>query len=324
MLAQTFPAMWLSGHDLKWQGSDYVRWSPDTCYNPDESAIPPECSDPDWQVTDISDSMKDVTRLYDKSLLCSECFIQMWRQRLMSPLLPKGEHTEYLLKQYDAIQSYCSKSLAVTTYGTTLSVATPTATADSTIAMSSTASASSASASCLGQLIQPFDKYYRSCFEISDTYNVSTGAIVAATGDQSCQFDSPICLPLPCEIDIVWGNPSCQALATRYSTESNNITLTQFMSWNPTILGSCGFVNHVQRVCKRFGHSPPGGQFTATAVIYAPTAVGSYYSIVSTVNVEVLGNKTGVGTQFGDCCSTSGYCGSTAEYCGAGNCYSGA
>ena len=174
--------------------------------------------------------MKDVTRLYEKSLvrkfilllvlrarlsltwtqqLCSECFIKMWRQRLMSPLLPKGEHTEYLLKQYDAIQSNCSTSLAVTTYGTTLSVATATATvADSTnVAASSTASASPASTSCLGQLIQPFDKY-QSCFTISDTYNVSTGAIVAATGDQSCEFYSPICLPLPCEIDVVWDHPS--------------------------------------------------------------------------------------------------------------------
>lgn len=133
----------------------------------------------------------------------------MWRQRLMSPLLPQGEQTDYILKQYDAIQSNCSTSLAVTTYGTTLSVATAAATvADSTTATTtSTNTASIDSTSCLGQLIQPFDNY-RSCFNISDTYNVSTGAIVAATGDQSCEFSSPICLPLPCEIDIVWDHPS--------------------------------------------------------------------------------------------------------------------
>lgn len=127
----------------------------------------------------------------------------------MSPLLPNGEQTDYLLKQYDAIQSNCSTSLPVTTYGTTLSVATATATVSKSTALvtSSTSSASATSTSCLGQLIQPFDKY-RSCFNISDTYNVSTGAIIAATGDQGCEFHSPICLPFPCEIDVVWDHPS--------------------------------------------------------------------------------------------------------------------
>jgi hypothetical protein len=126
----------------------------------------------------------------------------------MSPLLPKDDHTDYLLKQYDAIQSNCSTSLPVTTYGTTLSLATATATASgSTAAMSTTATASPASVPCFGQLVQPFDRY-RSCFNISDTYNVSTGAIVAATGEIDCEFYSPICLPFPCEIDVVWDNPS--------------------------------------------------------------------------------------------------------------------
>lgn len=36
------------------------------------------------------------------------------------------------------------------------------------------------------------------------------------------------------------------------------------------------------------------------------------------------GNKTCTGTQFGSCCSTSGYCGSTNYYCSPPNCYSGA
>ncbi len=36
------------------------------------------------------------------------------------------------------------------------------------------------------------------------------------------------------------------------------------------------------------------------------------------------GNKTCTGTQFGRCCSTSGYCGSTSDFCAVKNCYSGA
>jgi hypothetical protein len=36
------------------------------------------------------------------------------------------------------------------------------------------------------------------------------------------------------------------------------------------------------------------------------------------------GDKTCTGTQFGVCCSTSGFCGNSTEYCGVGNCYDGA
>lgn len=36
------------------------------------------------------------------------------------------------------------------------------------------------------------------------------------------------------------------------------------------------------------------------------------------------GNKTCTGTQFGTCCSVSGFCGSTSDYCAGSNCYSGA
>ncbi|KAK9418922.1 putative LysM domain-containing protein [Seiridium unicorne] len=36
------------------------------------------------------------------------------------------------------------------------------------------------------------------------------------------------------------------------------------------------------------------------------------------------GNKTCTGTQFGTCCSKSGFCGSTSDYCAGPNCYSGA
>jgi len=36
------------------------------------------------------------------------------------------------------------------------------------------------------------------------------------------------------------------------------------------------------------------------------------------------GNKTCTGTQFGACCSQSGYCGDSDDYCKGSNCYSGA
>jgi hypothetical protein len=39
--------------------------------------------------------------------------------------------------------------------------------------------------------------------------------------------------------------------------------------------------------------SPPGGQFTATAVIYAPTAASSYYSTGMYSWLSILGNSWG-------------------------------
>lgn len=190
----------------------------------------------------------------------------------MSPLLPDGAHTQYLLDQYQNIQRNCSTTLPVTTYGTTLLVTATTTVTASTPAGTVTATATSTT--CMGQLVQPFDTY-RPCFNISDTYNVSTGAVVRATNNEFCEYDSPICLPPPCEIDTVWYNPTwlvwflppkekdtwrafadegvSEELAQKYSTASNNITLTQFLTWNANILGSCGFLNDAQRICKRSG-----------------------------------------------------------------------
>ncbi|KAJ1704780.1 hypothetical protein NYO67_13065, partial [Aspergillus flavus] len=97
---------------------------------------------------------------------------------------------------------------------------------------------------------------------------------VDATQNQDCRFDSPLCLPKPCEIDTVWGKTTCEELAARYSTEELPISETQFLSWNPNILGACSWVHNSQRVCK----GPPGGFFKASGVIYAPTTAGSYYT----------------------------------------------
>ena len=116
----------------------------------------------------------------------------------MSALLPSGEYTNYLLDQYSRIQEYCSTKLPVTTYETTLFASTRTT------SVSATVTPVPSPTSCSGQLIQPPDSWM-SCRDISDMYNVSTGTVVDATQNQDCRFDSPLCLPKPCEIDTVWG-----------------------------------------------------------------------------------------------------------------------
>ncbi|KAL4801183.1 hypothetical protein BDV18DRAFT_149844 [Aspergillus unguis] len=399
-MAKSIPTEWLQGHDLvclqdsasnwcyaesrEWQGSDYIRYSPWACLNEDESAMPPECNDPGFSTALITPDMKDITRLYDKELLCSECFMKIWRQRLMATSLPKDEFTDYLLEQYESIQELCSVSLPVSTYTSTLFIqATP---APSTTTATSVPTSTSA---CQGQLVDPDQDAYRPCIMMADAYNVSTGTLKYITGSSSCSFDSPICLPKPCEIDVFYDNPTCEELASRYSSDLQPVTLTQLLAWNPHIEGSCGSLNFVQRVCK----GPPGGRFKPTGVISAPTGAseyfttatpaeptqsgtvgscGRYYQVVSgdtcnsialrfglsfvdlqSLNTQIWDNCTNLwldydvcvapvskttvsqdgtcgggtvceGSSFGDCCSTSGFCGNGLDYCGPGNCISGA
>ncbi|KAF8847581.1 carbohydrate-binding module family 18 protein [Acephala macrosclerotiorum] len=471
VLAETEPLIsqnWCFLESQDWQGSDFLRWDPDVCNNEDPTDNPPQCNTTDSSPADISPDMMSVTRLYDSSLYCSECFIKMWRQRLVSPLLPNSTFTDYLLDQYEDIQSNCLTSLPVTTYSKTLLVSTSAAATTMSGASATPIPAPTATGTCLGQLVDPDPVNLVTCNDVTDTYNVTTGDIRVATNDYYCQFNTTICLPLPCELDTVFGSPTCDNLAELYSTSDTSIDLTQFLFWNKAIQGSCGFLAIGQRVCK----SPPGGHYTPSATFAVPAAAGSYYTtaiaseptqtgsvsacglyydVVSgdtcngiclrfgingtelhdldtylndgctnfwlntavcvapvskgpastdgtigystcysgacdapstatqngtcgpsyggttctnpvfgpccsiygfcgndtahcgtggcysgacedTSNLSTdgscgplfSGNKTCTGTQFGSCCSTSGYCGSTSDYCGAGNCYSGA
>ncbi|KAL4860750.1 hypothetical protein BDV12DRAFT_89694 [Aspergillus spectabilis] len=165
----------------------------------------------------------------------------MWRQRLMSPNLPNGGFGQYLLDQYKKIESECSTTLPVTTYASTLLVST------STNPQATTTSTPSPATTCFGQPVEPAGL---TCGEIADRYNVSTGSAIHATRSQACIFDQSICLPPPCDIDMVYRNPTCEELVAQYSTPDDEISLTQFLTWNPNILGSCGFLS-VQKVCTR-------------------------------------------------------------------------
>lgn len=328
--------------------------------------------------------------------LCNECFIKMWRQRLLNPFIQADDSSTYLLEQYNLIQQNCSTSLPVTTSSSTLFVSNALVTATSASGTSSpsttTSTGTAASTTCAGQLIQPPTQPNIYCQELAEQYNVTTGDLMAATNDPFCEFTLPICLPLPCDGEIIWDGQSCDQLALQYSNSTNNITTLMFLSWNPNILGDCQRLAPGQRICS----SPPGGHYVPSGVIYAPTAAGSYYTTASasaptqsgtvqdcglyynvvsgdtcneialrfginftsfqTLNPEIndqctnlwlnyavcvapvtpaplstngacgpaWGHATCTGTNFGDCCSTSGYCGSTPDYCGAGNCVSGA
>lgn len=366
-----------------WQGSDYIRYDPAMCFSngDDNSTVALQCADPDFDVNDITSDMAAMTNIYDPELFCNECFLELYRQRLLNPWLPISNFTDYLIDQFDLIQGNCSTTLPYSTSSSTLYVGTATATTTSG-SVTTTGSSSTATATCLGQVVQPLANWL-TCNNLCDTYNISTGDARVVTADYACYFDQALCLPLPCEIDTVWDQPSCDELAQRYSNSTYTVTTGQFLSWNTNIQGSCTGIAPGQRVCK----SAPGGTFPKpNATITAPGATGAatfytaataayptqsgtisecgeYYLAVSGDDCSTIDLRFGlnfsqlqeyntylnsdclnlwlnydvcvapvtpqtvstdgtcppgvtcVGSGFGDCCSPFGYCGSTATYC---------
>lgn len=317
----------------------------------------------------------------------------MWRQRLLNPFIQDSNSTSYLLEQYQNIQKNCSTNLPVTTSSSTLFVSLSlTSMPSEETGPPTTTGSVPAATTCVGQLIEPPGSgEFSDCQDMADKYNVATGDIITITQDSMCQYNTSICLPLPCRGEVIWDGQSCAQLAAQYSNTTYNVTEQMFLSWNPNVVGSCSRLIPGQRVCS----SPPGGQFVATGAIYAPTSAGAYYSTASpsaptqtgttescglyyivasgdtcnsialryginftalqSLNTDVDDACTNLwlnyaicvasvtpaplssdglcgptvnhaiceGTSFGSCCSTSGYCGSSSNYCEAGNCFSG-
>ncbi|KAK5654287.1 hypothetical protein OQA88_7464 [Cercophora sp. LCS_1] len=301
---------WCFLESQTWQGSDYIRWDPDMCFTDgeDDSTVAPECADPDFNLEGISEDMAAMTNLYSDELYCSECFLHLYKHRLTNPWLPDGSFTEYLIDQFDSIQQNCTTTLAYTTYTSTLYVgrATPTTTTSAIASSASGTATYTPTPTCPGQVVEPIENWL-TCDDLSDTYGVSTGDARVYTGDYDCYFNVDVCLPLPCELDIVWDEPSCETLTERYSNLTHPVTLNQFLSWNPNIQGSCHGVAPGQRICK----SAPGGTFVPpTTTIHAPGATGTptYYTSATPAHPTQAGTISECGEFYlvvaGDDCST--------------------
>ncbi|KAG5297288.1 hypothetical protein I7I48_06359 [Histoplasma ohiense] len=92
-----------------WESDGNSKWFLDQCYGDDP---PSQCDD---QVLIEADAAADpdeisVTNMYSRDLFCSECFMKMWRQRLLSPILSPGKFAEYLVDEFNKINAVCSDS----------------------------------------------------------------------------------------------------------------------------------------------------------------------------------------------------------------------
>jgi hypothetical protein len=100
--------------------------------------------------------------IYFAKQYCSECFLQLYRQRLLDPWLVQSNFTDYLIGQFDNLQSNCSTSLPYTTSASTLYLATVTATA------TTTATTQPPATTCTGQVLAPLATPMI-CDDLSDT-----------------------------------------------------------------------------------------------------------------------------------------------------------
>lgn len=298
---------WCFFDSQTWQGSDYIRWDPGMCFDAPEDQ-PAKCKDASFDIDEISSDMSAMTNLYDASLYCSECFLAIMRQRMLDPWLVQSNFTDYLIGEFDRMQKKCSTSLPYTTSSSTLLVATSTSTTTTPTTSGSAGGGPTPTPTCLGQIVQP-QANYLTCNDLSDKYNISTGDARVASQDYSCQFDKPVCLPLPCQLETIWDAPSCETIARRYSNSTHNITSNQFLAWNPNIQGSCDGVALGQRICA----GAPGGTFpqpTATIVAPGATGTGVYYTSATPAHPTQSGSIADCGRYYlvatGDDCFTVG------------------
>jgi len=226
----------------------------------------------------------------------------MMHQRLSSPYLADSDFSDYLVGQFTDMQSVCTTTMALTTR--TIVTYAP-ATAFPNFPTTTTTSVP-ANATCTGQLISPKSPPLL-CDQLSTTYGVTTGDLIAVTQDWSCGFTSPICVPRNCSLSWVpYFGQTCDALRAAYSTGSNiNITAAQFSTWNPNIIGLCSSLKGSQYVCR----AAPGGNYVApSASIAAPTATSAHYSTASPSQPTSTGTVASCGAYYnvvsGDDCSS--------------------
>lgn len=127
----------------------------------------------------------------------------MWKQRLLSPHLVVSDFTDYLIEQFEDLQGNCSTTMPYTTSAATLFL-TVGATATTSGVAATTSGSIAASTTCSGQVI-PVSSPPLGCNSLSDMYNVTTGDLRTATADGECLITVPICVPLPCDVEVIWG-----------------------------------------------------------------------------------------------------------------------
>ena len=201
---------WCMIESQNWIGSDVVR--PDCSVDPTN----PACIDP----ANITADNARIANLYPDSMLCSDCFIQLFNLRLSSDYLPDHDYSDYLVDQYQDIQDVCSTTVgAISTRFWAGYLDATTIAGNGTAAVTTTTSAASAIATSTETTASG-----------TTTLNptASTPAVVTPTPTQTGMVAN-------CNnfTEAVNGD-TCYGISTNVS-----ITLTDFYDWNPAVGTNC-------------------------------------------------------------------------------------
>ncbi|KAK2734307.1 hypothetical protein FQN57_001712 [Myotisia sp. PD_48] len=120
-----FPLRYITGYETtclqdqsqKWCFFESQSWDKNACtgWNRDLEACSRGMSplrsskDGSYQPNDDFD-MVPVTDIYERDLYCSDCFLLLWRQRLLSPFLPAGKIRDYLSSQLSNLIQICASA----------------------------------------------------------------------------------------------------------------------------------------------------------------------------------------------------------------------
>lgn len=142
----------------------------------------------------------------------------MLQARLNSPYTPDSQHTDYLAAEFSEIVSYCGldnstytlspsatyASYAAVNYTSTTAVSTSTAVATTCAGQTIPTTAVEAAASkARRQLLDDSTanaNVSTVCETLAVNYQVTTGDLVTASGNNDCNFTSALCLPQTCEL----------------------------------------------------------------------------------------------------------------------------
>lgn len=267
---------WCLIESQDWVGSDIIR--PDCSTN----STDPSCSDP----TNVSPQNERIANLYDNDMLCSDCFLKMFYQRMSSPYLPDSDYSDYLVAQYQDILDVCKASMpelvvrALPYYEDAPGMYGGMAMSSDSSLMPSFSSngtqfsnGTNSTTRCSSQTICAADlkgitipTNGTGCDALSAKYSVTTGDLQAAIGDPYCVFSaSSYCVPAACTLMKVPSGASCGSIASSLSTAGSNtspVTTVQFMNWNPNVNGLCDNLNQGDHVCI----SAPGGSYVPPPV----------------------------------------------------------
>ncbi|KAL8699133.1 MAG: hypothetical protein Q9201_006182 [Fulgogasparrea decipioides] len=177
----------------------------------------------------------------------------MMYQRLTSPYLPEHDYSDYLIGQYQDILDVCN----YTNKMPELVIRVPP---DYTTAVPPTLEFNvTADTTCTGQtIVKSTLDPNANCNTIAQAFNVATGDVQAATGDDNCAISTTsICLPAPCTLHQIGTDETCDSLAASFSSTNLNVTTVSFLSWNANINGLCDSLPAGDYVCA----SAPGGSY---------------------------------------------------------------